>query len=108
MSPHLLTGGLPSLIVPSLPSLSLPTRALGPLKEPLLHNFPSTLSTSHTLRKATLRTYNSELGSEGRGPCVLHTHTPPETLQVPYLPVYPKEQAGLRSHPPSSLPLAPE
>lgn len=54
LSPHFLTGGLPSLTAPSLPSLSLPTQALSPLKEPPLHNFPSTLSTSHTLRKATL------------------------------------------------------
>lgn len=41
------------------------------------------------------------MGSTNRRP-----PPPAETLWGPYLPVLPKKQVGLQSHPPSSLPLA--
>lgn len=83
------------LTEPSFSSLSpcLPG-ALRPLKESPLHNFPSTLKTGHTLRKA----YDSELGPEGRGPWVLHLLSRLGPSWGPYLPVHLQDQGGLRSY----------
>lgn len=83
------------LTEPSFPSLNpCPPGTLHPLKEPPLHNFPSTLRTGHTLRKA----YDSELGAEGRGLRVLHLLSRLGPFWDPYLPEHLQEQGGLHSY----------
>ena len=86
---------------PSFPSLS-------PLKDPPLHNLPSTLSAGHALRKAALRTCDPEWGPEGRRPRVLHLSLgwdPPGVLSS--LRILRSRWSPLPP-PPSLLPLAPE